>query len=246
MFKIRECKKLIKKCKICGELKPITDFSKDSKMKDRHRNDCKACNYNKAKSRHLLVCLKCGKEFTSECKKQKFCSRKCRDKWHSENLNGENHPLYNRKEVLCEYCKKPIQLEKSRIKKCNHNFCSRKCRDKWCSENIRGENHPLWNPDLTDEDRQDRREIEGYKGFIKQVLKRDNYACQLSHKYGGKLEVHHLNCFSDFKEGRTDLDNCITLSKEIHRLFHKIYGNKHNTKEQFEEFKQRYLNKEFN
>ena len=42
-----------------------------------------------------------------------------------------------------------------------------------------------------------------------------------------------------------DLDNCITLSKEIHKLFHKIYGNRHNIKEQFEEFKHRYINKEF-
>ena len=38
MFKIRECKKLMKKCKSCGKLKLISDFRKYSKMKDGYRN----------------------------------------------------------------------------------------------------------------------------------------------------------------------------------------------------------------
>ena len=263
MLKIRECRKFMKVCSKCKKLKLMSNFSKESKGKDGHRNDCKVCKYNQNKSKNLLMCLECGKQFTSMDKKQKFCSSACMGKWRTKNYTGINNPLtgrkrenlmgdksprYNSVEVLCDYCGKSIKVVKSKIKKDNFHFCNRECQGKWQSENRKGKNSPTWNHNLSDEERNNsrhRNRIEGYNLFIVSVLKRDNYTCQITGKIGGKLEVHHLNCYSDFKEGRTDLDNCITLSKEIHRLFHKIYGNKHNTKEQFEEFKYRYHNGEF-
>lgn len=278
MFKIRECRKFMKKCKVCGELKFISNFYKRNEMKDGYENQCKDCRRNKAKSKYLLVCLGCRKEFTTVNKKQKFCSKECRNNHNKEEVFcdccgkliklkksrikksnhhfcsneccgkwkiGNNHPLYNKEEVLCDYCGEPIKLPKSRIKNRVHHFCSTECHGKWKSENKKSENNPNWNPNLTDEERITKRNYEEYNDCIKQVLERDDYTCQVTGKRGGKLEVHHLNCYSDFKEGRTDINNCITLSKEIHRLFHKIYGKKHNTKEQFEEFEHRYINKEF-
>ena len=236
MFKIRECKKLMKKCNCCGEIKFISHFHENT-TKDGYENQCKACKNSKAKSKYSLVCLECGKEFTSQNKEQKFCSRKCAGKQRSKNF--KNNPQYNRVEVPCEYCNKPIKVYRSEIKQGKHHFCSIKCCGKWQSENRRGENHPNWNPNLTDKERITKRNYEEYNNCVRKVLKRDNYTCQITGKIGGKLEVHHLNCYSDFKEGRTDMDNCITLSKEIHRLFNKIYGNRHKTKEQFEEFKHR-------
>ena len=269
MLKIRECKKLMKKCKICGKLKFISHFYKRDRMKDGYENQCKVCINNKAKSRYSLVCLECGKKFTTKHRKQKFCSVECKAKNRRDReeslcdycgkpikltkykIENSDHHFCNKEcydkwqskkeEVLCDYCGKLINLPKCYVKRSNHHFCDKECFSKWNA----GENSSSWNPNLTDEDRQDRRLIEGYNNFIKQVLERDDYTCRLTNKRGGNLEVHHLNCYSDFKEGRTDINNCITLSKEIHRLFHKIYGNRHNTKEQFEEFKHRYHNGEF-
>ena len=108
-----------------------------------------------------------------------------------------------------------------------------------------GENNPSWNKDLSDEDRIHKRISEELKKWKNTVLERDNYTCQITGKRGGELNVHHLNGYHWDKKNRTNIDNGITLSKEIHELFHHIYGYKNNTKEQFEEFKYRYHNGEF-
>ena len=46
-----------------------------------------------------------------------------------------------------------------------------------------------------------------------------------------ELEIYNWDI-----ENRTNVDNGITLSKEIHKKFHKIYGYGNNTKEQFLDF----------
>lgn len=279
MLKIRECKKFMKVCKVCGKLKFISNFVKDSNTKEGYRNQCKVCKNSKEKLRYSLVCLECGKEFTTGSKKQKFCSKdctiknqcnkeevlcdycrkpiklkkceikrnnhhfcskKCYGEWSSKNKKGENHPLYKREEFLCDCCKKPIKLTKRHIERSNHHFCSKKCYNKW----MIGENNHSWNPDLTDEEREKGRHIIGIDNFREEVYKRDKYKCKLCGN-NDYLNAHHLNSYHWDKEHRTDPNNGITLCKKCHKLFHKIYGKKNNTKEQFEEFAERYANREF-
>ena len=78
----------------------------------------------------------------------------------------------------------------------------------------------------------------GYKDFVKQVMQRDYYMCQITGIKGNSkiLVVHHLNSFDNDKENRLNQDNAILIHKDIHKLFHSIYGYGNNTKEQFEEF----------
>lgn len=74
------------------------------------------------------------------------------------------------------------------------------------------------------------------KLWRKTCLERDYFTCQKTGQKGGRLVIHHINNFADFPELRFVIGNGITLSEESHKLFHKIYGKKNNTREQLAEF----------
>src|SRR5687768_2786260 len=42
----------MKRCRVCGELKPLDDYYKMAGMRDGHRHDCKACNLAAKKARY--------------------------------------------------------------------------------------------------------------------------------------------------------------------------------------------------
>lgn len=94
-----------------------------------------------------------------------------------------------------------------------------------------------WNPNLTDEDRNDRRKTKEYKIFVQCVLARDEYTCQFCKQNKNRnLEVHHLDSYNWCKDRRLDVSNGITLCKNCHKNFHIKYGQGNNTKEQFIEW----------
>lgn len=108
----------------------------------------------------------------------------------------------------------------------------------------RGYEHWNYNSNITDEERTLKRNYPEYNDFRKSVFERDNYTCQVTGVKGGDLVVHHLNSYCEHENLRLDINNGITLSKHIHKLFHDIYGYKNFTFKDFIEFKQRYNNNE--
>ena len=75
------------------------------------------------------------------------------------------------------------------------------------------------------------------KWFFKEVLTERKFTCELTGYTGSGLSVHHLDGVRDHKDLQFDKNNVIVIKKEIHKLFHKLYGTINITREKFECFK---------
>lgn len=102
-----------------------------------------------------------------------------------------------------------------------------------------GENNWNWKGGKTPEIRR-LREQEPYLEWRRQILQRDDYACQCcgSTCY---LNAHHLYDFAEHENLRYDVNNGIILCEECHAAryegsFHNVYGTKDNTPDQLREY----------
>jgi hypothetical protein len=115
-----------------------------------------------------------------------------------------------------------------------------RCQKCWYESN-RGDGSVRWDKNLTKKDRLCRRALLGYNEWKYLVKKRDSFTCQIcGDNKGGNLVSHHLESYHNNKDLRIVLENGVCLCESCHKKFHRTYGNKSNTKEQFEEFKNKY------
>lgn len=144
-------------------------------------------------------------------------------------------------EVQCDECHKVYTRKYNEYLTQNHNgkmYC-KKCFHKVLQS---GENAWNYNPDRAENERI--RDSYEYREFIKSVLARDNYTCQVCGKReDGHMEVHHLYGFAGFPEYRTDQTQSFTLCSDCHETFHLWHGQYYGytnkgkcTREQFEEW----------
>ena len=156
---------------------------------------------------------------------------------HIELISNEYVDAHTELELYCKKHNKTVYATWNNLSK------GKVCRD--CGiEKVSGENNTRYNPNLTDEEREIGRKYEEYYEWRKIVYERDNYRCIIS-KTKGSIVAHHLNGYNWDKEHRTDVDNGVTISKELHDEFHSIYGRGNNTLEQFREFYKDKTGKEF-
>jgi hypothetical protein len=158
-------------------------------------------------------------------------------------LERDNNPLYQIVKWKCKCdCGKIKTIRAETLTKGYTKSCG--CYSK---EIRSGVNSNLWNPSLSQEERE-KNTIRNYNPKLqkwrKEVFERDNYTCQITGQIGGKLVSHHLESWNSNPKLRFNINNGVTLTKDVHWLFHKIYKRGNNTKKQFQQFK-RYCKQAF-
>lgn len=171
------------------------------------------------------TCYICGKEFDRKPALIKraehpVCSRECQTILKQKDWV----------ETKCCICGKPLMRRMSRLAIRPNPTCSKSCKAVL--------QHRLsYDESITDEVRRtDRNYFPENRVFVKAVMNRDNYTCQICGKKGGELSAHHINGFNWDAENRFNPDNGITLCETCHRGFHAKYGYGNNTSKQFDEY----------
>lgn len=80
--------------------------------------------------------------------------------------------------------------------------------------------------------------ISEHKQWRKTILNKFGNQCNFCGVGGEEktLNVHHMNNWDKFISERFSLDNGVPLCNDCHKKFHKMYGGRDNTKEQYSEF----------
>ena len=114
-----------------------------------------------------LTCFSCGEKLIRPIghfyKERVYCSFKCRDKYKTIYLSGENSPWYKRVNTVCTNCSKEINVIPFEYNLRNdygesNNFCSRGCYCEYRSKYYVGNKHPMFGKPVSEENKQRIRE----------------------------------------------------------------------------------------
>ncbi len=172
------------------------------------------------------VCEYCGEEYEVEpweANERRFCSSQCVNKWRGETFVGANHPNWKGGKIVlnCDWCGSEYEVVRARVGEAR--FCSRKCVGAWNSVYRVGENHHNWDSSIPEEQRYVDRNYQEYKQYIKDVMKRDNYTCQICGTTEN-VEVHHMYSYTSYPEYATNVDFGLVMCEKDHKAFHAWLG----------------------
>lgn len=75
-----------------------------------------------------------------------------------------------------------------------------------------------------------------FSSVSKECLQKANFTCNKCAEKGGRLNAHHLDGWHWAVDKRFDLDNLVCLCHGCHSVFHKKFGTRNNTKEQYNKY----------
>lgn len=235
-------------CKKCGN-KKIGQAQKGRKHTQEHIDKARQNRTVKSGEEHHMY----GKHHSDEFKQHmREINTGELNPMYGVHRYGEDNPMYGKTYVHTEEAKRKMSE--------NHSDVSR-------------ELNPMWKGGITNIKKYIGEYTSSWK---QKILEVNDYTCDITKQRGGKLNVHHLKALStiiedahilnditvkevvadytqeeldillDYVKSQHTLEEGVVLCEEIHRLFHKNYGYGNNTPGQYIEFKQRYLNGEFN
>lgn len=79
------------------------------------------------------------------------------------------------------------------------------------------QNHPNWKGGITPKSKLERQSAR-YTHFRMDILKRDDFICQICFKRGGRLEIDHIMQWALYPNERYNPDNVRTLCHDCHVL----------------------------
>lgn len=121
---------------------------------------------------------------------------------------------------MCSDCGLLFRKPPSRVKRAKHQFCDELCRRSW----MKGSHHPSWQGGSTASTFSEWvRSQAAYKNWVKAVLERDDFTCQISGRTD-ELQAHHILMKAEMfhPEKAFDVDNGITLNKDVHKRIHEL------------------------
>lgn len=209
-------------CNDCGKVDTLINFSK----KNTNRSLCKGCN----------------RKDSIEVVKEKLAQ------YGFEYVRGK---YKNNRSTLILKCKCGELFESDTHSIIRGKTGCSSCYIKYKSEMVSGSNNPMagrfgilnpaYNHGLSDENRVRRRLDKRLTKWSYIVKEEANFKCDTCGKPSdGDLESHHLYNYADNLELALDISNGVCLCHSCHSLFHKNYGKKFNTKEQYIQFKEDY------
>lgn len=192
-------------------------------------NICPKCNKNPIKRWDAKSCWDCHKEFRKNNKPYNYkgayiCDCGNKKAWHAKKCRSCNTIGL----ADCKVCGNKLSVYKN-SNQYNTGICQ-KC--------YKGELTKRWNTELTLLERESfRTKQPEYYTWRNQIFFRNNHTCQhCGDDKGGNLNAHHIECYSNNKEKRFDVNNGITLCTKCHTSFHKKFGWKDNSLVQLNDF----------
>jgi hypothetical protein len=246
-------------CLVCS-LEYSINLKTNSKSESARRKYCSArCFYDRNKTNEVKTCPGCSAKFEINTGEQqcqfilrKYCSRGCHNKhanmtrrlidMSGQIVNGIQFLEYlsDCKWTAICYCGNKFITRPSFVKRGNTKSCG--ChRSKILSHLAKtrlGNKSNRWNHNLSEENRVRTRRTDPaeYKAWRFSVFSRDSFKCKICGIGGKTLNAHHLDGWSSNEERRHDITNGVTLCGKHHKEFHKLYGNKNSTAEEFFEY----------